>query len=64
MKWGLKETGAKTETEFQTEGEYSSAALDSVRKSMCFLSTKACKPILVLTQNKIINLKISIISLL
>ena len=29
---------------------------------MCFLSTKACKPILVVTQNKIMKLKMSILS--
>ena len=52
---GLKETGAKTEVEYRAE------ALDSIRKPMCFLSTKAYKPVLVVTQNEITNLKISVI---
>ena len=30
-----------------------------MRKLMCFLTIKVCKPILVVTQNKIMNLKIS-----
>ena len=46
----LKETGA-----FQTE--YSTAALDSLKKRMSFLSIQACKSILVVTQNKIRNVK-------
>ena len=43
----LKETGTKTQV----------AVPDSVRTLLC---TKACKHILVVTQNKMINLKISI----
>ena len=35
--------------------QYSDAALDSMRKLTCFLIIKACKPILVVTQIKIIN---------
>ena len=35
--------------------------LDSMRKLVCLLSIEACKPILVVTQNTIIKLKISII---
>lgn len=34
---------------FQTEGEYRTAALDRIRKQMCFFSVKICKPIPVLT---------------
>ena len=39
-----KETGAQTS---QTEGE-----LHSTKQLMCFLSVKACKPVLVVTQNE------------
>ena len=35
-----------------------------MRKRMCFLSTKACKPILVVAQNKIMNLKMSMFPLI
>ena len=45
----LKETGAKTE--------------DRVRNPMHFLRSKACKSIPVITQNTIMNLEMSIISL-
>ena len=31
--------------------EYRAAALDRIRKLVCFLSTKACKPIMVVTQS-------------
>ena len=34
-------------------GEYRAAGLDSMRQLLCFLSTKAYKYILVVTQNKI-----------
>ena len=37
---------------FQTEGEYRAVASDSMRKLMCFMSVKACKPV-------IMNLKVS-----
>ena len=47
---GLKGTGAKTV--FQTDN---TAALNNMRELMCFLSIKACKPILVVTKNKIMN---------
>ena len=49
---------------FKTEGESSDAAEDSVRKLMCFVSTQAFKPILIVTQNKIMKLKMSIRCLL
>lgn len=32
--------------------EYRAAAVDSMKKPMCFFSIKACKPILVVAQNK------------
>ena len=51
------ETGAKTA--FQTEERCSAATTASTRKQMCFLSTQTCKPILVVTQDKIMNLKMS-----
>ena len=35
---------------FPTEGEYGAIALDRLRKLMCFLSIKECKPILVVTK--------------
>ena len=60
---GLQKTGTKTE-HFRWRGDYSAAALDGMRKRMCFLSIKSCKPILVVTQNKNMNLKVSIIGLL
>ena len=41
-RWGLKETGVKT---FQTEVEYTAAALESVSKLMGLSSIKACKSI-------------------
>ena len=44
---------------FQTEG-----APDSMRKLTYFWSIKACKPIVVVTQTKIMDLKISITCLL
>ena len=44
--------------------EERAAALDSMRNPMCFSSTKACKPILVVTQNKTMNLKMATIRLL
>lgn len=37
--------------------EYSAAALDSTRELVCFLSTKSCKPIIEVTQIKMMNLK-------
>ena len=43
-----------------TEGEYNATPLDSMTKRMCLLSNKAFKPILVVAQNTIMNLKISI----
>ena len=47
---------AKTER-FQTEGEYSAAALNSMRQLICFSSIiRPCKPILVLTQNEIMSM--------
>ena len=51
---GLKDTRAKTE-HFRQRGEYSAAALDSMRKLLYFLSIKSCKAILVMTKNKIMN---------
>lgn len=48
----------ETRTAFQTEGEYTAV---SMRKLMGFLSTEACKPVLVVTRNKMISLKRSII---
>lgn len=36
----------------QTQREYSDAELDNIKKLMCFWSTNACKPILVVTQNE------------
>ena len=45
----FKETGAKT-----------AAAMGDMRKLMCLLSIIACKHILVVTQNKIVILKMSI----
>ena len=53
----LKEIGAKMER-FRQEGEYRAAALDSVRELTCLLSTQACKPLLVVTQNKKIKYNI------
>ena len=54
------ETGNLEETAaFYTEGEYNAAALDSVRKLI-----KPCKHILVVTQNKMMILKMSIVCLL
>ena len=47
---------------FQTEGEYRAAALDSMRKRLCFLSTEACNHIVVVTQNTIVNLKMRTMS--
>ena len=48
---GLKETGARIGV-FQSEGGHSDAELDSLRKLLCFLRIKACKPILLVTQIK------------
>ena len=48
---GLKETGAKTER-FRQKGNTVLQA-GHMRKRICFLSTKACEPILIATQNKI-----------
>lgn len=44
--------------------EYSAAALDSTRELVCFLSTKSCKPIIEVTQIKIMNLKMRLICFL
>ena len=41
--------------------EYRGAAVDSMRKLTCFLNIKACKTILIVTQNKMMNRKMSII---
>lgn len=49
---------------FQTEGQYNAEALDSMRKLMLFLSIETCKAILVVSQNTITNLKVSIICVL
>ena len=46
----IKETGANTA--LQSLREYSDAELHNITKPMCFLSTKAFKSILVVTQNK------------
>ena len=46
-------TGAKTER-FRQRGKYGTAALDSLRELVCI---KACKPPLVVTQNKDKDLK-------
>ena len=55
QKSGLKETGAKTE-HFRQRGN---SVLQ--RKLMWFLSIKSCNPILIVTQNTILNLEICII---
>ena len=47
---------------FQTEREYNAAALDNMRKQMCILRIKACEAILIVLENKIMNLKMSIMS--
>lgn len=59
---GLKETGAKNRA-LQTEREFIAASLDR-RKLMSSFSIKTCKPILAVTKDTIMNLKISITCLL
>ena len=49
---------------FQTEEECGAAALDSMGKLMCFLALTRDNPVLAVIQNKIMNLKMSITSLL
>ena len=62
MRMGLKKKKKKTgaKTVFQTEGGIQSCSTGQFEKIGVFLSTKACKPILVVTQNKCMNLKMSI----
>lgn len=47
--------------ESDSEGKYRAAALDNIRKLMRFMSIKVCKPILLVTQNEIMHLKMNII---
>lgn len=47
-------------TSGQTEGEHCAAALGSMRKLMHFLNIRACKDIFGVSQNKTMNLKMSI----